>query len=106
MLKRAPDLLRDWNLYLGREIQVMIKSFTKRRNKKSIHTDIWLKVILQYCPEFFGLFRLFLVYFSSLLLIPACSGWFWVGPHFFKKVKARKVRKNRKARKKQRHVGM
>ena len=29
----------------------------------------------------------------SFLLIPSCCGWFWVVPHFIKKVKTGKARK-------------
>ena len=73
------------------EIQgMLIKSFTKGRKKKIFLKDIWLKVILQYCPELFCLvyafFRLFyfvLSYSGLLRLLLGC--------------KARKKMKTRKA---------
>ena len=60
MLKRTPDLLKDWNniwnnvKILEQEIQGMLKPF-KIRRKKKIFIRIWLKVILPHYLEFFWL---------------------------------------------------
>ena len=40
----------------------------------------------------FGSFKLFLVCFTSLLLIPTFWSWLWVAPYFIKNVKAHKAR--------------
>ena len=84
MLKRTPDLLKDWNniwnnvKILEQEIQGMLKPF-KIRRKKKIFIRIWLKVILPHYLEFF-LARLVYLWFILLILAYSCllrlgMGW-------------------------------
>ena len=76
MLKRTPDLLKDWNniwnnvKILEQEIQGMLKPF-KIRRKKKIFIRIWLKVILPHYLEFF-LARLVYLWFILLILAYSC----------------------------------
>ena len=77
-----------------------VKIFYSKAWQENIQTNIWLKVILQYCPglfwlvyDIFSLFYVVLAYSSLLQLVMGCSTF------YKKKVKAHNARKKMKARK-------
>ena len=45
MLKRVPDLLKDWNIFATRN-SGNVKIFCNKVQQENIHTDIRLKEIL------------------------------------------------------------
>ena len=105
MLKRTPDLLKDWNniwnnvKILEQEIQGMLKPFKVRRKKK-IFIRIWLKVILPHYLEFF-LARLVYLWFILLILAYSCLlrlGMGWATFYIKKWRHVRHVKKWRHAR--------